>query len=258
MHIEPLLLLTIKKIRQDLSFRLSTFSLLIQPILWLSVFLFLRKSHVSIEINNVTIRYIDFLVIGIVIWRIVSFILGKLSGSLREEATPLRSIITAPEGEKILLWSSIASTVSVAIIIGVCTLATATLIYDFSIFLNQIVLAAFVFVLIIIAHLGISIIFISFPLKIKDVKSIGFLSTTIFGLLSGVFFPVEFFPFPFNYTAYILPLTQGLALVRELLLFPEPLHDWNLLYILLVESILLYILGLKFYHRSINSYRLKY
>jgi len=249
MLINAFTLLTIKKIRNNLSFTLSTFTTILQPILWLSIFLYLREEHIIINLYNNQIRYIDFLVLGILVWRTVSFILGKFPSSIKEDASAIRSIIISPGGEKILIWSSIIATFSIAMIIGSCILLAAVLLYDFSIFLNHIIIAFLVFLLIIIIHFEIASIIVISHIHIKDMKSIGFITTTIFGLSAGVFFPVELFPPPFDNLAYVLPLTQGLTLMRELLLFPNLLPNMNLLFALLSETIILFISAIILYKK---------
>lgn len=257
MLINAFTLLTIKKIRNNLSFTLSTFTTILQPILWLSIFLYLREEHIIINLYNNQIRYIDFLVLGIFVWRTVSFILGKFPSSIKEDASAIRSIIISPGGEKILIWSSIIATCSIAMIIGSCILLAAVLLYDFSIFLNHIIIAFLVFLLIIIIHFEIASIIVISHIHIKDMKSIGFITTTIFGLSAGVFFPVELFPPPFDNLAYVLPLTQGLTLMRELLLFPNLLPNMNLLFALLSETIILFISAIILYKKNFQSYWLE-
>jgi|GEM_PF-2350964 len=257
MLINAFTLLTIKKIRNNLSFTLSTFTTILQPILWLSIFLYLREEHIIINLYNNQIRYIDFLVLGIFVWRTVSFILGKFPSSIKEDASAIRSIIISPGGEKILIWSSIIATFSIAMIIGSCILLAAVLLYGFSIFLNHIIIAFLVFLLIIIIHFEIASIIVISHIHIKDMKSIGFITTTIFGLSAGVFFPVELFPPPFDNLAYVLPLTQGLTLMRELLLFPNLLPNMNLLFALLSETIILFISAIILYKKNFQSYWLE-
>jgi ABC-type polysaccharide/polyol phosphate export permease len=257
MLINAFTLLTIKKIRNNLSFTLSTFTTILQPILWLSIFLYLREEHIIINLYNNQIRYIDFLVLGIFVWRTVSFILGKFPSSIKEDASAIRSIIISPGGEKILIWSSIIATFSIAMIIGSCILLAAVLLYDFSIFLNHIIIAFLIFLLIIIIHFEIASIIVISHIHIKDMKSIGFITTTIFGLSAGVFFPVELFPPPFDNLAYVLPLTQGLTLMRELLLFPNLLPNMNLLFALLSETIILFISAIILYKKNFQSYWLE-
>ena len=257
MLINAFTLLTIKKIRNNLSFTLSTFTTILQPILWLSIFLYLREEHIILNLYNYQIRYIDFLVLGIFVWRTVSFILGKFPSSIKEDASAIRSIIISPGGEKILIWSSIIATFSIAMIIGSCILLAAVLLYDFSIFLNHIIIAFLVFLLIIIIHFEIASIIVISNIHIKDMKSIGFITTTIFGLSAGVFFPVELFPPPFDNVAYVLPLTQGLTLMRELLLFPNLLPNMNLLFMLLSETIILFISAIILYKKNFQSYWLE-
>ena len=186
MLIKAFTLLTIKKIRNNLSFTLSTFTTILQPILWLSIFLYLREEHIILNLYNHQIRYIDFLVLGIFVWRTVSFILGKFPSSIKEDASAIRSIIISPGGEKTLIWSSIIATFSIAMIIGSSILLAAVLLYDFSIFLNHIIIAFLVFLLIIIIHFEIASIIVISHIHIKDMKSIGFITTTIFGLSAGV------------------------------------------------------------------------
>ncbi len=241
MLIDAFILLTIKKIKNNFSFTLSTFTTILQPILWLSIFLYLREEQITLNIYNNQIRYIDFLVLGIFLWRVISFILGKFPSSIKEDASAIRSIITSPDGEKILIWSSIVSTFFIAIIIGASILLAAIILYDFSIFLNQIMIASLVFLLIIIIHFEIASIIVISHINIRDMKSIGFITTTIFGLSAGVFFPVELFPSPFDSLAYVLPLTQGLTMMRELLLFPHLVPNTNLLIMLLSEALILFI-----------------
>ena len=257
MLIDAFILLTIKKIRNNLSFTVSTFTTILQPILWLSIFLYLREEQITLNIYNNQIRYIDFLVLGIFVWRTVSFILGKLPSSIKEDASAIRSIISSPGGEKILIWSSLVATFFIAMIIGVSILLTAVLLYDFSVFLNQIMIASLVFLLIIIIHFEIASIIVISHIHIKDMKSIGFITTTIFGLSAGVFFPVELFPSPFDNFAYVLPLTQGLTIMREMLLFPNLLPNMNLLSMLLFETIMLFIAAIILYKKNFKSHWLE-
>ena len=257
MLIDAFILLTIKKIRNNLSFTLSTFTTILQPILWLSIFLYLREEQITLNIYNNQIRYIDFLVLGIFVWRTVSFILGKFPSSIKEDASAIRSIISSPGGEKILIWSSLVATFFIAMIIGISILLTAVFLYDFSVFLNQIMIASLVFLLIIIIHFEIASIIVVSHIHIKDMKSIGFITTTIFGLSGGVFFPVEFFPSPFDNFAYVLPLTQGLTIMREMLLFPNLLPNMNLLSMLLSETIILFIAAIILYKKNFKSHWLE-
>ena len=257
MLIDAFILLTIKKIRNNLSFTLSTFTTILQPILWLSIFLYLREEQITLNIYDNQIRYIDFLVMGIFVWRTVSFILGKFPSSIKEDASAIRSIISSPGGEKILIWSSLVATFSIAMIIGISILLTAVLLYNFSVFLNQIMIASLVFLLIIIIHFEIATIIVISHIHIKDMKSIGFITTTIFGLSAGVFFPVEFFPSPFDNFAYVLPLTQGLTIMREMLLFPNLLPNINLLSMLLSETIILFIAAIVLYKKNFKSHWLE-
>ncbi len=254
MPINAFLLLTRKKLLNNLSFSLSTFTTILQPVLWLIIFLYLREEHITITLYNHQIRYIEFLVLGIFLWRIVSFILGKFPSSIKEDAPAIRSIITSPGGESVLIWSSIVATFSIAMIIGACILLTAVLLYDFSVFLNQIFIAFLVFLLIIVVHFEIAIIILISHIHIKDMKSIGFITTTIFGLSSGVFFPVEFFPSPFDHFVYVLPLTQGLTILRELLLFPNFLPNLNLSVMLVSEAVILFTLIIFLYKKKFKSY----
>ena len=170
MVINAFILLTVKKIKNHLSFTLSTFTTIIQPILWLSIFLYLREEQITLSIYNNQIRYIDFLVLGIFLWRIVSFILGKFPSVIKEDVSAIRSIITSPGGEKILIWSSFVATFFIAMIIGTAILLTAVLLYDFSIFFNQIIIASLVFFLIIIIHFEIASIIVISHIHIKDIK----------------------------------------------------------------------------------------
>jgi len=257
MVINAFILLTIKKIKNHLSFTLSTFTTIIQPILWLSIFLYLREEQITLSIYNNQIRYIDFLVLGIFLWRIVSFILGKFPSVIKEDVSAIRSIITSPGGEKILIWSSFVATFFIAMIIGTAILLTAVLLYDFSIFFNQIIIASLVFFLIIIIHFEIASIIVISHIHIKDMKSIGFITTTIFGLSAGVFYPVELFPPPFDNLAYVLPLTQGLTIMREMLLFPYFLPNMNLFIALLIETIILFIATIVLYKKNFKSYWLE-
>ena len=190
-------------------------------------------------------------------WRTVSFILGKFASSIKEDASAIRSIIISPGGEKILIWSSIIATFSIAMIIGSCILLASVLLYDFSIFLNHIIIAFLVFLLIIIIHFEIASIIVISHIHIKDMKSIGFITTTIFGLSAGVFFPVELFPPPFDNLAYILPLTQGLTIMRETLLFPYFLFNMNLFIALIMEAIILFIIIIILYKKNFKSYWLE-
>ena len=118
MLINAFILSTIKKIRNNLSFTLSTFTTILQPILWLSIFLYLREEHIVLKSIHNQIRYIDFLVLGIFVWRTVSFIFGKIPkfNKRRCICNTQHNNITRRR-KKILIWSSIIATFSIAMII---------------------------------------------------------------------------------------------------------------------------------------------
>jgi ABC-type polysaccharide/polyol phosphate export permease len=219
----------------------------------MSIFLFLRDEDISMEIGNSEIRYVDFLVLGIFVWRTSSFILGRLPTMIKEDAQAIRSIMSSQGGGKVLLWSCIATTFSIAMLVGASIILTAILLYNFSVFSNYTIYALIAFLLIIIVHFEIAIILFFSRIQKKNLKNIGFIATTIFGLFSGVFFPVESFPFPLDNIAYALPLTQGLSILRELLLYPNPMPDWHLSVMLSLETAFLFIITVILYKKSFKN-----
>jgi len=254
MLIKPLAYLTLKKIRENLGFRINTIALFIQPLLWLTIFIFLRQTKIIIDMELGPVKYVDFLVIGIFTWRMVTFMIGYFPKSVQDERPVIRALLLAPSGESIIFWSSIFSTAFIAILIGIVIMLAGAIIYNVSIFLNNILIVLFVLLLIIIVHLGFAIIFFSFSIYIKDAKSIGFILTTIFGLFSGVFFPPQFFPVPMNQIAFILPMTQGITLLRDLTLYPNAMLNWNLLYALVVEAIIFFSYGRLLYKKKLRNF----
>ena len=250
MLIDAFILLTFNKIKSNISFSLDTFTTLLQPVLWLSIFLILRENSITLQINNNEIKYIDFLVLGIFVWRIVSFIIGRFPSMIQEDTIPMRSIMISPGGRKVLLWSCIATTFSIAMLIGLTMMLASILLYGFSIYLNFIFYAIIVFLICIIIHFEIALIFFFLRMQRKNLKSLGFIATTMFGLFSGVFFPINLFPFPLNDISYFLPLTQSLILMRELLLYPEPVLNWYLLLILSLETVFIFGITIALYKRN--------
>ena len=103
-----------------------------------------------------------------------------------------------------------------------------------------------------------AIVILSFSFQIKDAASTGFILTTILGLLSGVFFPVDLIPFPMSDIVYVLPLTQSLTVIRELTLVPDITPNWPLIYILTAEALAFLTTGLILYKRNIRYMSLRY
>jgi ABC-type polysaccharide/polyol phosphate export permease len=253
MLIDAYILLTTNKIKSHISFSIDTFTTLLQPILWLSIFLFLRESNTFLEIGNNDVRYVDFLVLGIFLWRIVSSIIGRFSSIVKEDMRTMRSVMITNGGKKVLMWSGITATLMLALIVGGIIILYSIFIYDFEILPNFLPYALLVFMLMIIIHFEIAIIVFILNIQKKSLNNLGFILTTLFALLSGVFFPVDLYPYPLNDISYAFPLTQSLSLMRELLLYQDVSINWNMLLLITLESIFLFILSFVLYKKKLNT-----
>ncbi len=55
-----------------------------------------------------------------------------------------------------------------------------------------------------------------------------------------------------NHIAYVIPMTQGIVMLRELTLFPDIVLNWSLLLTLIAEAIVLFIAGKILYETIIR------
>jgi ABC-2 type transport system permease protein len=225
----------------------------IQPVVWISLFLYLRESNIMVPLYYDTIRYTDYLISGIIVWRTITFIMSRIQKSIHSDRYIIRTVLFSPKGEGILFWSSIFSTVITAALIALVVLVAGIIVYGFSINMNNIILVLFIITLIIITHIGIAFILLSISFRFRDTRNFSFILTTVLGLISGVFFPPALFPYPINYLSYILPLTQGLDLLHTSALTSNNLNI-QLLIIMGAEGSILFGVGRVLFRKQIRQF----
>ena len=253
----PVISLAVKKVRDVIKFSPSTLIFFITPLLWLVVFLFIRQHHLKVILDNGTVRYIDFLVLGVMGWRTVSEIMSSISKSVSSERSALKALLTAPNGKNILFKATLISSTVISLIVGLFIVLVGIMIYDFSIYYNNFLLGAIVFLLLMIIHIGIGFLFVGLAAIKEGFYSLRYLLTALFAMMSGVFFPVNLYPEPLNHWAMILPFTQGMKLLHDLFLFENAPLATNLLIILTIEAIVFFVLGYYMFKKNVMKYVVK-
>lgn len=247
-------ILTKKRLYDLFKPSLETLVFFISPVLWIVVFLYLRHSKTEMHLPLGIVAYHNFLVLGLSIWRGVSQLLRSVAYGLSTEKSCLKTYFMLPKGKTSVFLSTLITAVTSCLAVSLIVIVVGSLFYNFRINLSGLILAFIVYILILLAHAGIGFIILSLTAIKYSMKSLIYVLTAIFALLSGVFYPASFYPQPLKSVAYLLPLTQGVQLIQNLLLFEHSYFDANLFIILLIMAFALFYVGYIMFKRNIHKY----
>lgn len=183
---------------------------------------------------------LDSIVVGYVLWTLVSFIIGDIAGGLQQEASTgtLEQIFLSPfPVAQIFLLRELARltvtlTQMVAILVLLMVLTGRMLTFSPALILPLIS--------VIVGAFGLALTVGSLSLLIKEVRQI--LSLLPFVLFVTILVPVETWGMPARLVGWLLPMTPGAGILRDLMARNQGL-DWGLLAIAFLNGGLYFAIG---------------
>jgi len=190
---------------------------------------------------------LDAIVVGYALWTLVTFIIADIAGGLQQEAFTgtLEQIFLSPiSPAKILLVRELARlTVTLLQILGILLI----LMLVTGRFLTFSPLLLLPLVTVILGAFGIAFAMGSLALLIKQVQQIlGFLP---FGLFLAMLVPVETWDFPARFFGWLLPMTPGAGVLRELMARNQGLN-WGHLAIAFLNGGVYFAIGLLLFKQA--------
>ena len=190
---------------------------------------------------------LDSIVVGYALWSLVTFIIADIAGGLQQEAFTgtLEQIFLSPLNPgKIFVVRALArlswQLLQILVILLILMLVTGR-------FLRFSPLLLLPLTTVILGAFGIALAMGSLSLLIKQVQQIlGFLP---FGLFLVMLVPVETWDFPARFLGWLLPMTPGAGVLRELMARNQPL-DWVQLAIAFLNGGVYFAIGLVLFKQA--------
>jgi ABC-2 type transport system permease protein len=183
---------------------------------------------------------LDSVVVGYILWALVSFIIGDIAGGLQQEASTgtLEQIFLSPfPATHIFLMRELARltvtlTQMLAILILIMVLTGRALSFSPALILPLIT--------VILGALGLAFAVGSISLIVKEVRQI--LGLLPFGLFVALLVPVETWEMPARLAGWLLPMTPGAGVLREVMARNQAL-DWSQLAIAFLNGGIYFAIG---------------
>lgn len=208
--------------------------------------LFLTTQYVAGPASQFGNR-LDAIVVGYVLWSLVTFIIADIAGGLQQEAFTgtLEQIFLSPfPAAHIFLARALARlTVTlfqmVAILLLLMTVTGRFLAFSPALLLPLIA--------VILGAFGLALAIGSLSLLIKQVQQV--LGILPFGLFLAMLVPVETWDVPARWLGWLLPMTPGAGVLRELMARNQSL-DWGQLAIAFLNGGIYLAIGLTLFGRA--------
>lgn len=190
---------------------------------------------------------LDSIVVGYVLWTLVSFIIGDIAGGLQQEASTgtLEQIFLSPlpVAQVFLLRAVARLTVTLtqmSIILILLMVLTGRM-------LNFTPALVLPLITVILGAFGLALAVGSLSLLVKEVRQI--LGLLPFGLFVALLVPVETWEMPARFFGWLLPMTPGAGVLRGLMARNQGL-DWGQLAISLVNGGIYFAIGWALFHQA--------
>lgn len=249
-------------IKMKIYFRypLNIFSVLLQPIIWLTPYYFMNKvfgNGSSFKQMTGSDNYMEFIVLGFVLASYLTAAMWGAGFSLKEEMWDgvLESNYTMPVSRVVLMISNILfefimATIEIVLTITVCYFA-------FHINLTHGILKSLIFIIPgIISYIGIGLIIGSIVLILKNANTVVDVSSGLMQGFSGTSFPIEIFPKALLIISFVLPLTYMNDSVRALIIGVNPIIDLKYQFVILIFMMFIFLaLGIFIFNKVDNKCR---
>jgi ABC-2 type transport system permease protein len=190
---------------------------------------------------------LDAIVVGYVLWSLVVFIVGSIAGGLQQEAFTgtLEQIFLTPYGARQVFITRAIANLAIQLIQNIGILLIITVLTGTHLSFPPLLVLPLMAVL--LGAYGLSLTVGSLALLLKRVQQIlGFLP---FGLVLVLMVPVESWTGPFQLLGFILPMTPGAEMLRDLMARGE-LFNWVAFAIALLNGGAYLALGLFLFRKA--------
>jgi ABC-2 type transport system permease protein len=242
------------------SYRLPFIFDVVQSLFSLVLVYFLAKLFTgSVALKGIGDKagYFGFAVIGLAVLGVLTTSLVTFAERLRTDQTTgtLETVLATPTPAWLMVLASAAyellfSTVSAAVM-----LVAAVVIFGLRFDVNGlgVPLALLAFIVSISAFASLGLAYAAFVMVFKQGNHLLSLVGVALSLFSGVYFPVKLLPTPLRLVSEALPITQGIAVLRQILLANE--RPWGKIGILAATAAVFLPLSLMLLDRAINRAR---
>jgi ABC-2 type transport system permease protein len=201
--------------------------------------------------------YFGYAVVGLTLLNVLTVALVTFSERLRTDQTTgtLEAVLATPTPSWLAILASASYELLYAAVSAAMLLLAAVTIFGlrFDVNLGGAALAVVALLVSVVAFASLGVGYAAFVMIFKKGSNILNLFGGGLALFSGVYFPTTLLPGPVRLVAKALPLTQGITVMREILLSGQ--YPWGEIGILAVTGVCLLPCSLFVLDRAINRAR---
>jgi ABC-2 type transport system permease protein len=201
--------------------------------------------------------YFGYAVVGLTLLNVLTVTLITFSERLRTDQTTgtLEAVLATPTPSWLAILASASYELLYAIVSAAVLLLAAVTLFGlrFNVDIGGAALAVVALLVSVAAFASFGVAYAAFVMIFKKGSNILNLVGGFLALFSGVYFPTSLLPGPVRLVAKTLPLTQGITVMREILLSGQ--YPWSQIAILAVTGAVLLPCSLFVLDRAINRAR---
>jgi ABC-2 type transport system permease protein len=201
--------------------------------------------------------YFGYAVVGLTLLNVLSVALITFSDRLRTDQTTgtLEAVLATPTPSWLAILASASYELLYAAVSAAVLLLAAVGIFGlrFNVDLGGVALAIVALLVSVVAFASLGVGYAAFVMVFKKGSNFLNLAGGGLALFSGVYFPTALLPGPIRLLARALPLTQGITVMRSILLAGQ--YPWGQIGILAVTGAVLLPISLFLLDRAVNRAR---
>lgn len=227
------------RLKMAFNYKSSFLMTLVLNLVTIMMYFFFSKINPEMQVFGINATYFEFAIIGLCLQMVVGTSLGSVSANIYNEilSGTWSSVLLHFNFLEYSIGTTLAgvllSSVSIFLAIG---LAYLTIGFYLTITSQEVMLILLLFILIILAHMAISMLFAAFTIFYQKTSNLISLLYQLTKTFSGVVFPVTLLSgFPLI-VSRSLPLTYGLESIHQLLFSPTLNMDYIFVNCLIIIS----------------------
>ncbi|MGQ4914561.1 MAG: ABC transporter permease [Candidatus Asgardarchaeia archaeon] len=239
-------------------YRVRLLADLIQPFLWVALFVFFGKAFLSGQGDTKT--FTNYIILGVVLLMLISSALWGSGLMLRREQLygTLEAIFISPANRfAMILGYSLFEFVQLLWFIGIAV-AFGYFAFGFSVTIADPLAAVLILILTVISLYGFAILFSGITLLVKESNALINMLQPIIYIFCGIFFPVFALPPMLQTISWLIPITYGVMGIELVFVFGATFEELIVYYAALIISTIAYtILAVMLYKHIENLARSK-
>lgn len=189
-------------------------------------------------------NYIDFTIIGTMVWLLISAVFYETADTIRREIweETLEGVYLSPSGRQAMILGNLVYAVLFVLVTVSILVGSAGVFFSF-IIKGSLIDFAFSLMLIVYSIIGLGLIVSACTLLWKESHAISHAIMDVLVLVSGIYYPIKILPEAIQAISVVSPLTYSLEISRQIALNGKSLLELmpSLASLLVISTVLLAI-----------------